>query len=69
MSIYEQVIDKIKNNYKIPKKIKVTSEMYNWLMTDSRIQRGKISNTDFPNCNSIPIVIDDKINGSYEIEY
>ena len=72
MSVGQSIIDSMNNfsHYKIPKRIKVTTETYNWLMLDERLKHIKIDeDISINKFNSLPVVIDDTIKGDYEIEY
>ena len=69
--IGQEILDEIKNNYKQPRRIRVTPELMNWLELDPRLQYEKIDNVMPPliRYTAIPVVVDKELKKDYEIDY
>lgn len=68
--IGQEILDKMKNNYKQPKRIRVIPELLTWLTLDPRIEHIKIDDvTPFMQYDAIPVVVDEKLKKDYEIDY
>lgn len=69
--IGQEILDKMKNNYKQPKRIRVTPELFTWLTLDPRLKHIKIDDLTppFMQYGGIPLVVDEKLKKDYEIDY
>lgn len=69
MSISQEIIDDIIKDNRIPKKILVKPELYNYLVYDKRVKCYKCDNFIFQKMNGIPLVIKEDLPSEYIIEF